>query len=222
MASLGAVMSELSARQAARLRRAVFRIRLLIGSVAAGTSAPSRWAPPDRQPATDAGSWRWPRWPGFGLPALVVGWLPAAPHVLVILTWSAAGSAPAPVADDHSGRAQRGSATIASTAMPSRDPERCHAPRSIASVLAVAALAGLAACSDGQVAGHPRDVDRRHRAGMPTDRLPASALPQVATGTADPATFTTEIETRTDRWFRHDLGVHGDRRRRHQAPPRSR
>lgn len=32
-------MGELSARQAARLRRAVFRIRLLIGSVAAGTSA---------------------------------------------------------------------------------------------------------------------------------------------------------------------------------------
>src|SRR5262245_13629608 len=32
-------MSELSTRQAARLRRAVFRIRLLIGSVAAGTSA---------------------------------------------------------------------------------------------------------------------------------------------------------------------------------------
>jgi hypothetical protein len=39
VASLGAVMSELSARQAARLRRAVFRIRLLIGSAAAGTSA---------------------------------------------------------------------------------------------------------------------------------------------------------------------------------------
>jgi hypothetical protein len=32
-------MGDLSARQAARLRRAVFRIRLLIGSVAAGTSA---------------------------------------------------------------------------------------------------------------------------------------------------------------------------------------
>lgn len=32
-------MSELSARQAARLRRAIFRIRLLIGSVSAGTSA---------------------------------------------------------------------------------------------------------------------------------------------------------------------------------------
>jgi len=32
-------MGELSARQTARLRRAVFRIRLLIGSAAAGTSA---------------------------------------------------------------------------------------------------------------------------------------------------------------------------------------
>jgi len=32
-------MSELSSRQAVRLRRAMFRIRLLIGSMAAGTSA---------------------------------------------------------------------------------------------------------------------------------------------------------------------------------------